>query len=106
MEQCGPWPHLLEPTRSHDLRRPWPRHRARCNQHAGTTASQHPDANAENHLRSCDAAEAAGETRVQGSKGPGRGFPKWMVPSARDGDGVEVDLGNRTSSQVRVPLLN
>ncbi len=35
----------------------------------------------------CDAAQAAGERRVQGSKGGGRGFPKWMVPSARDGDG-------------------
>ena len=39
---------------------------------------------------SCEAAEAAGETRVQGAKGPGRGFPKWMVPSARDGDGDGV----------------
>lgn len=39
---------------------------------------------------SCDAAQAAGETRVQGSKGGGRGFPKWMVPSARDGDGDDV----------------
>ena len=37
---------------------------------------------------SCEAAEAPGETRVQGAKGPGRGFPKWMVPSVRDGDGV------------------
>ena len=37
---------------------------------------------------SCDAAQAAGETRVQGVKGDGRGFPDWMVPSARDGDGV------------------
>ena len=36
---------------------------------------------------SCDAAEAAGETRVQGNEGSGRGFPKRMVPSARDGDG-------------------
>ena len=36
---------------------------------------------------SCDAAQAAGETRVQGSKGSGRGFPKQMVPDARDGDG-------------------
>ena len=36
---------------------------------------------------SCDSAQAAGETRIQGSKGNGRGFPKWMVPSARDGDG-------------------
>ena len=34
----------------------------------------------------CDAAQAAGERRVQGSKGSGRGFPKRMVPSARDGD--------------------
>ena len=39
---------------------------------------------------SCDAAQAAGETRVQGSKGNGRGFPEWMVPSARDGDGDGV----------------
>ena len=38
----------------------------------------------------CDAAQAAGELRVQGSKGGGRGFPKWMVPSARDGDGDGV----------------
>ncbi len=36
---------------------------------------------------SCDAAQAAGETRVQGSQGNGRGFPAWMAPSARDGDG-------------------
>ena len=39
---------------------------------------------------SCDATQATGETRVQGSKGDGRGFPKWMVPSARDGDGDGV----------------
>lgn len=38
----------------------------------------------------CDAAQAAGEHRVQGSKGGGRGFPKRMVPSARDGDGDGV----------------
>ena len=37
---------------------------------------------------SCDEAEAAGEQRVQGSQGGGQGFPKAMVPSARDGDGV------------------
>ena len=36
---------------------------------------------------SCDAAQAAGEPRIQGSQGNGRGFPKSMVPSARDGDG-------------------
>ena len=39
---------------------------------------------------SCQEAEAAGESRVQGSNGPGRGFPKSMVPSARDGDGDGV----------------
>ena len=36
---------------------------------------------------SCEEAEAAGEQRVQGSQGGGLGFPKAMVPSARDGDG-------------------
>ena len=36
---------------------------------------------------SCEEAEAAGEERVQGGEGGGRGFPKIMVPSARDGDG-------------------
>ena len=39
---------------------------------------------------SCEAAQAAGETRIQGSQGNGRGFPKSMVPSARDGDGDGV----------------
>ena len=38
----------------------------------------------------CDEAEAAGVPRVQGSEGPGRGFPAWQVPSARDGDGDGV----------------
>ena len=32
---------------------------------------------------SCEEAAAAGETRVQGSRGGGRGFPKETVPSAR-----------------------
>ena len=36
---------------------------------------------------SCDEAAGAGEQRVQGSKGPGRGFPQSKVLSARDGDG-------------------
>ena len=36
---------------------------------------------------SCEEAAEAGEQRVQGSQGGGRGFPKAMVPSARDGDG-------------------
>ena len=35
---------------------------------------------------SCEAAQAAGKTRIQGSQGNGRGFPRSMVPSARDGD--------------------
>ena len=35
---------------------------------------------------SCEAAAAAGEPRVQGSKGPGLGFPSAAVPSVRDGD--------------------
>ena len=36
---------------------------------------------------SCEEAESAGESRFQGSQGGGRGYPKAMVPSARDGDG-------------------
>ena len=39
---------------------------------------------------SCDEADVAGETRVQGTSGPGRGFPERLVPSARDGDGDGV----------------
>ena len=39
---------------------------------------------------SCDAAQSAGEPRVQGTQGRGNGFPAWMVPSARDGDGDGV----------------
>ena len=35
----------------------------------------------------CEEAESAGEQRVQGSQGSGRGFPKATVPSARDWDG-------------------
>ena len=39
---------------------------------------------------SCEEAEAAGEQRVQGNQGGGRGYPKGMVPSARDGDGDSI----------------
>ena len=35
---------------------------------------------------SCEEAEFAGESRFQGSQGGGLGYPKAMVPSARDGD--------------------
>ena len=36
---------------------------------------------------SCQEAESAGEKRVPGTRGEGKGFPQAMVPSARDGDG-------------------
>ena len=39
---------------------------------------------------SCEEAVKAGESRVQGSVGGGRGLPKEMIPSARDGDGDGV----------------
>ena len=39
---------------------------------------------------SCEEAAEAGESRVQGSSGEGRGFPQAMVPGARDGDGDGV----------------
>ena len=39
---------------------------------------------------SCEEAIEAGESRVQGSSGGGRGFPQAMVPSAGDGDGDGV----------------
>ena len=39
---------------------------------------------------SCEEAEDAGEILVRGSQGGGEGFPKDMVPSARDGDGDGV----------------
>ena len=39
---------------------------------------------------SCEEAVEAGESRVQGTSGEGRGFPQAMVPSARDGDGDGV----------------
>lgn len=39
---------------------------------------------------SCEEAEAAGEPLVQGTSGPGKGFPSQLVPSARDGDGDGV----------------
>ena len=57
----------------------------------GTTTGEHkpePTEEPESSLYgSCEEAESAGEQRVQGSRGGGRGFLKGMVPSARDGDG-------------------
>ena len=51
--------------------------------------------------RSCEDAEAAGETRLRGSSGTGRGFPADMVPSARDGDsdGVVCETASAASPQ-------
>ena len=40
--------------------------------------------------QSCEEAIEGGESRVQGTAGEGRGFPKEMIPSARDGDGDGV----------------
>ena len=48
----------------------------------------------ETRYNSCDAAQTAGQMRVQGAKGNDRGFPKSMVPSARDGDGAGVVCEN------------
>ena len=57
---------------------------------AATTVTTTPTPVAGAVYESCEAAEAAGEPRIQGSNGPGRGFPKAKVPSARDGDGDGV----------------
>ena len=53
-----------------------------------TTETSTPPAAASSgtEYASCEAAEAAGKPRVQGSSGPGLGFPQAIVPSARDGD--------------------
>ena len=58
----------------------------------GTLVGEHkPEPELQNSVYgSCEEAEAAGEERAQGSQGGGRGFPKAMVPSARDGDGDGV----------------
>ena len=53
-------------------------------------ATSSPTTDIEDIYESCEAAEAAGEPREQGSSGPGQGFPKEKVPSARDGDGDGV----------------
>ena len=58
----------------------------------GTVTGEHePEATEEpgsSVYGSCEEAESAGEQRVQGSRGGGRGYPKAMVSSARDGDGI------------------
>ena len=57
---------------------------------ASVPASPTPSPTTGEIYSSCEEAAEAGEQRVQGSNGPGRGFPQTMVPSARDGDGDGV----------------
>ena len=57
---------------------------------ATLTPPQMPTPASEAVYESCSEAEAAGEQRVRGSSGEGRGFPASMTPSARDGDGDGV----------------
>ena len=56
---------------------------------ATPTLEPEPQANA-SVFASCEEVGEAGESRVHGSVGGGRGFPKELVPSARgdDRDGV------------------
>ena len=54
-----------------------------------TTATPSPAPTAATYA-SCDEAVAAGEPRIQGGSGSGRGFPRARVPSAGDGDGDGV----------------
>ena len=63
-----------------------------------STAIPTPAASSGDTYVSCEAAEAAGETRIQGSRGAGVGFPKSMVPSVRDGDGDGVVCEESPSS--------
>ena len=54
------------------------------------TSTPTPTATPMKTYGSCDEAEEDGARLVQGPNGPGRGFPAWQVPSARDGDGDGV----------------
>ncbi len=53
------------------------------------TGAPDPDDGGGAVYQSCDEAAVAGENRILGSQGNGRGFPKAMVPSARDGIRME-----------------
>ena len=68
-----------------------------------TTEVPPADTGTEGVYESCDDAEAAGEERVQGSSGSGRGFPQSMVPSARDGDGDGVVCEETVRSATPTP---
>ncbi len=69
-------------------------------------ANAAPSVEADGAYASCDAAEAAGELRVQGSQGSGRGFPQSMVPSARDGDddGIVCEVTLRSPTPTPGPV--
>ena len=57
----------------------------------GSTPLPNPTAGrSEASYDSCEDPQSAGEPRVLGSQGSGRGFPEAMVPSARHGDGDGV----------------
>ena len=61
---------------------------------ARPTRSPTPSTTGDAIYDSCEAAEEAGEQRVLGSRGSGRGFLQALVPSARDGDGDGVVCEN------------
>ena len=73
-----------------------------------TTEAPPAATGAEGVYDSCDDAEAAGEERVQGSSGSGRGFPQSMVPSARDGDddGVVCEETIRSATPTPRPVAS
>ncbi len=50
------------------------------------TTTEAPTDSLEKIYATCDEAEEAGEERIKGESGNGRGFPAALVPSARDGD--------------------
>ena len=69
-------------------------HRSQLSPTSVPTSAPAPPTSTDNRYNSCNAAQAAGQMRVQGAKGNGRGFPKSMVPSARDGDGDGIVCEN------------
>ena len=82
---------------------PTPRPVATPTPEAQPTATVAPSDESDGAYASCEEAEAAGEERVQGSKGSGRGFPQSMVPSARDGDSDGVVCEETVRSPTPTP---
>ena len=85
-----------------------PRPVATATPEAPPTATTAPADVADGAYASCDDAEAAGEERMQGSKGSGWGFPQSMVPSARDGDndGVVCEVTVRSATPTPRPVTS